>query len=174
MFIKHWKPTQRFHHADYHFVFTIFFNFETYFSSYWTNTRHICTYLNAFLTAIPNIVTKLLSIWCICKKCNILDLWSAHACRMLRVQTSLFLSMYAVLPIPRLNRGIGLLLTLFWPRKTAKNGSAAVWRKISYTYLYGLWSGAAVWDVNAPRFGEIFVGNTGIMVKYVCHYPFEP
>ena len=66
-----------------------------------------------------------------------------------------------VLPIPWPNREIGLLLTLVWPQKTAKNGCAAVWRNISYTYLYGLWSGAAVWEVNDPRFGEIFVGNTG-------------
>ena len=66
----------------------------------------------------------------------------------------------AVLPTPRSNREIGLLLTLFWPRKTAKNGCAAVWRNISYTYLYRLLSGASVWKVNAPRFGEISVGNT--------------
>ena len=62
-----------------------------------------------------------------------------------------------MLPTPRPNCKIGLL---FWPRKTAKNGCVAVWRNISYTYVYGLWSGAAVWEVNAPWFGAIFVGNS--------------
>ena len=48
----------------------------------------------------------------------------------------------------------------FNPVLTTKNGCAAVWRKISYTYLYGLRFGTAVWEVIALRFGEIFVGNT--------------
>ena len=50
--------------------------------------------------------------------------------------------LYSVLPIPRPNREIGLLLTLFWPRKTVKNRCAAVWRNISYTMGFDL----------APRF----------------------
>ena len=58
----------------------------------------------------------------------------------------------------------------FDPVLTTKNGCAAVWQNISYTYLYGLWSGTAVWEVNAPRFGEIFVGNTDFEGQFdVCN-----
>ena len=43
-------------------IVTIFikirYNFESYFTNYKTNTRHVCTYLNAFFMAISNIVMK--------------------------------------------------------------------------------------------------------------------
>ena len=63
----------------------------------------------------------------------------------------------------------------FDPVLTTKNRCAAVWRNISYTYLYGLWSGAAVWEVIAPRFGKMFVGNTvqGLVRQDVCNLTFN-
>ena len=40
------------------FAFWHFWNCNGYFTIYWTNTRHVCTYFNAFLIVIPNIDTK--------------------------------------------------------------------------------------------------------------------
>ena len=47
-----------FHHAKYLYFLTKLSNSKTYFVIYWTNTRLVCTYLNAFFMEIPNIVTR--------------------------------------------------------------------------------------------------------------------
>ena len=39
-------------------AFSHFWYFNAYFIYQWTNTRHVCTYLNAFLMVIPNKVMK--------------------------------------------------------------------------------------------------------------------
>ena len=39
-------------------IFSKFLNFNVYFLNYWTNTRHVGTYLNAFLVVISNIIIK--------------------------------------------------------------------------------------------------------------------
>ena len=35
-------------------------------------------------------------------------------------------------------------------------------RSATHVSLWANWSGAALWEVIAPRFGDIFVGNTGL------------
>ena len=69
-----------------------------------------------------------------CLMCNTVKL---VICYMLYATTQ------SVLPTQRTNHKIVLLLTVL-TTKTVKNGCATV---ISYTYLHGLWSGAAVWEV---------------------------
>ena len=39
------------------FSFSEFFKCKAYFTNYWTNTRHVCTYLSAFLMSILNMAT---------------------------------------------------------------------------------------------------------------------
>ena len=58
-------------------------NFNGYFTNYYANTRHVCTYLNAFSTVIPNMVMRFRNFE-FCKQfCEILDyLSSAHAPRV--------------------------------------------------------------------------------------------
>ena len=62
--LNHLKSTENserghwFYWAKSVFTFSTFWNFNVYFMNYWTNTRHVCTYLNAFLIVIPNIVMK--------------------------------------------------------------------------------------------------------------------
>ena len=64
-------------------VFYISENVNVYFTNSWTNTRHVCTLLKAFLMVIPNMVMKFLNFEIIWTFCNILYyMSSAHACRM--------------------------------------------------------------------------------------------
>ena len=67
------------------------------------------------------------------------------------------------------HRGQTTKLGYFWPcfdhEKRQKNRYAAVWRNINYTYLYGLWSDAAVW--------RNFCWQHWMMCRLVCvfrHY----
>ena len=49
------------------------------------NTRHVCTYLNAFRKVIPNMIMKFQNVDICWQFCEILDLSSAHACRVVSV-----------------------------------------------------------------------------------------
>ena len=46
-------------------------NFKAYFRNYITNTWHVCTYLNAFFTVIPNIVMNFNNVQKNIKYCDI-------------------------------------------------------------------------------------------------------
>ena len=39
-------------------AFSHFWNFNGYFTNYWTNTKHVCTYLNAFFIEVSNMAMK--------------------------------------------------------------------------------------------------------------------
>ena len=52
----HLPNSHCFYNAKGSFLFEELFNFKAYFTNYKDNTRHVCTYLNAFLMVIPNIV----------------------------------------------------------------------------------------------------------------------
>ena len=57
--------------------FSKFQHFTGYFRNYWTNTRHVGTYLNAFLMVIPNMVMKFNSFDICYKICYIFDMSAA-------------------------------------------------------------------------------------------------
>ena len=44
-----------FHHVVYHIVISKYKNFNNYFTNCLTNTRHVCTHLNAFFMLISNV-----------------------------------------------------------------------------------------------------------------------
>ena len=67
------------------FAFSYFWNFNGYFTSKWTNTRHICTYLNEFFIVVPNMVMKFHNFDIFYKLCLLFDLSSAHARRIVSV-----------------------------------------------------------------------------------------
>ena len=68
--------SKQFYPAEELTLFSNFLNFKAYFTNYWANTRHVCTYFNAFLMVIPTTVTNF-------KICDILSLSSAHVCSAL-------------------------------------------------------------------------------------------
>ena len=57
-----------------------FWNFNVYFTIYWTDTRHVCTYFNAFFMVIPNMVMKFHNFEFCNKIGYVFDLSSALAC----------------------------------------------------------------------------------------------
>ena len=66
-------------------------------------------------------------------------------------------------------------LGYFWPwfdlEKRRKTGAPRFGEISATSYLYGLWSHSAVWEVNAPRFGEFFVGNTDqVCIQFYITY----
>ena len=69
------------------FAISHFWNFNGYFTNYWTNTRHVCTLLNVFLTVIPNMGMKFHNFEIVYQICYIFDLSSALACRMESIKT---------------------------------------------------------------------------------------
>ena len=61
-------------------------NFCNYFRNYQTNTWHVCTYLNAFIMMISNIVMKFNNFDIFFTFCEMFDpSLSAHACRLVSV-----------------------------------------------------------------------------------------
>ena len=62
-----------------------FVKFQRQFTNFQIKTRHVCTYLNAFLMVNPNMVMKINNFKTICKICNILNMSSAVAYRMVGV-----------------------------------------------------------------------------------------
>lgn len=57
----------------------VFSQFLWYFTNYWTNSRHVWTCLDAFLTAIRNTVLKLINFDIFWQFYDIFDLPSAHS-----------------------------------------------------------------------------------------------
>ena len=55
---------------------------KCYFEIYWTKTRHVGTYFNAFFMVIPNMVMKFQNVDIFYQICYIFNLSSAHACRV--------------------------------------------------------------------------------------------
>ena len=61
------------------FCILVILNFKVLFLTYsWTNTRHVCTYLNEFHVVIPNIVMKFNNVVIFWQFCVIFDVSSAH------------------------------------------------------------------------------------------------
>ena len=86
------------------FLSSILSNFSIHFKNYWTDTRHVCTYLNAFSMVIPNIVMKFNNFDIYWKLCVILDLSSGkyyecchwHKCVIYLVVCWLFCSLICI------------------------------------------------------------------------------
>ena len=68
-------------------IHTFLVFFTAYFRNYLTNTRHVCTCLNAFIMVNPNRVTKLKTITIFDKFGTNLNLSSAHACHVESVKS---------------------------------------------------------------------------------------
>ena len=64
------------------FLVSKFMIFIAYFTNYWTNTRHVCTHLIAFSMVIPIIVMKFNNCDIFWYFFDILNLSSAHVCRV--------------------------------------------------------------------------------------------
>ena len=60
------------------------FCFSKFSNIFWTNTRHVYTYLNAFLMTIPNI-QKLPNSGILTFSCTVLWQFYAHACRIVSI-----------------------------------------------------------------------------------------
>ena len=58
---------------------------RSYLTNYWTNTRHVCTYLIAFSMEIPTTVKKFNNFEIYDNLCKILNPSSAIVCRMASV-----------------------------------------------------------------------------------------
>ena len=63
------------------FLSSKLFQFKAYFTNYCTNTRHVCTDLNAFLMVNPNKVTRFRMVDIYDFFGEILDMSSAQTCR---------------------------------------------------------------------------------------------
>ena len=59
-------------------------------------------------------------------------------------------------------------LGYFWPCFDYEKQVRRSLVKDQLHILYGLWSGAVVWEVIAPRFGKFFVGNTASKSVFGC------
>ena len=70
------------------FSFWHFWNCNGYFTVYWTNTRHVGTYFNAFHMVIPNRVMKFHNFDIFYTICYIFDMSSALACRVVSINVN--------------------------------------------------------------------------------------